>query len=795
MLLPDLLLAVALVTSPQDRPAADPDSVAASGALQPIAAAIGAMIERERELKRIPAVSIAVVDRGRTVWARGFGLARPSVGEAATANTVYRIGSVSKLFTDIAILQLVERGTLDLDAPVTTYLPDFRPRNPFGGTITLRQLMAHRAGLVREPPVGNYFDSTDTVLGHMVESLNRTALVYAPGTRTKYSNAAIGTVGYVLERTQGRPFAAYLREAVLQPAGMTQSAFTPEPALVARLAEARMWTRHGVTFPAPTFQLGMAPAGSMYATVHDLARFMRLLLDRGAGEQGRVLQPATLESMWQPQAGGRFGLGFALGQLNGRRLVGHGGAIYGFATELLVLPDDSLGVVLTGSRDGVNAVLSRIGRTLLAAMLAERRGAPVTVPDSTRPVPAALGRALAGRYAAGRDTLTLAWRVTSGTRNPDANGLRRGTLFLTRTGADTRVAVRTGPGDTLVVDDAFEYGTPLLPSDSGVRYLGALYRHLPEVKPAPAPAALVPLLGEYGWDHNVLYLYEQDGGLRTLIEWFFDYPLTRVNDSTWRFPDTGLYAGESLVVRRGADGRVTEVEAAAVRFPRRAVGPEPGAPQLKIRPVAPVAALRAAGLAATPPEETGDFLPTDLVEVRRLDRSIRLDVRYATTNNFFGAVFYEQPRTFLQRPAAEALVRVHRALAADGLGLLLHDGYRPWYVTKMFWDGTPERFREFVANPASGSKHNRGAGIDLNLFDRRTGRPVEQVGTYDEFSERSYPEYPGGTSLQRWYRERLRAAMEAEGFLVTENEWWHFDFGEWRRYRIGNRRFRELDGR
>src|SRR5205085_4020407 len=131
------------------------------------------------------------------------------------ADTVYRVGSVSKLFTDIAVMQLVEQGKLDLDVPVTRYIPTFQPGNSFGKPITLRQLMSHRSGLVREPPVGNYFDPTEPSLAKTVESLNRTELVCPPGTRTKYSNAAIATAGYVLEQTQHEPFPKYLRRAVL----------------------------------------------------------------------------------------------------------------------------------------------------------------------------------------------------------------------------------------------------------------------------------------------------------------------------------------------------------------------------------------------------------------------------------------------------------------------------------------------------------------------------------------------------------------------------------------------------
>ena len=140
----------------------------------------------------------------------------------------------------------------------------------------------------------------------------------------------------------------------------------------------------------------------------------------------------------------------------------------------------------------------------------------------------------------------------------------------------------------------------------------------------------------------------------------------------------------------------------------------------------------------------------------------------------------------------EALLRAHQALGRVGLGLLIHDAYRPWYVTKMFWDATPDSAKIFVADPSQGSRHNRGAAVDLTVYDRRTGREIEMVSGYDEFSYRAYPDYPGGTSRQRYDRELLRRAMEAEGFRVYEAEWWHFDYQDWRLYPIGNQTFDKI---
>lgn len=212
----------------------------------------------------------------------------------------------------------------------------------------------------------------------------------------------------------------------------------------------------------------------------------------------------------------------------------------------------------------------------------------------------------------------------------------------------------------------------------------------------------------------------------------------------------------------------------------------------RIEPVRPVSELLPIALAATPPRETGDFRASDLVELTTLDPTLRLDIRYAGHDNFLGTPLYSQSRAFLQRPAAEAVVRVQRALAREGLGLLIHDGYRPWYVTKMFWDATPPAQHHFVGDPAKGSRHNRGCAVDLTLVDLAGGTLLAMPSLYDEFSERAYPTYAGGSPQERANRDLLRRHMEAEGFDVYEFEWWHFDFRDWREYPIGNQRFEDL---
>ncbi|MGH9819017.1 MAG: M15 family metallopeptidase [Pyrinomonadaceae bacterium] len=192
-----------------------------------------------------------------------------------------------------------------------------------------------------------------------------------------------------------------------------------------------------------------------------------------------------------------------------------------------------------------------------------------------------------------------------------------------------------------------------------------------------------------------------------------------------------------------------------------------------------------------PPKEDNK-LEADLVELTKLSRSIKLDIRYATANNFVGRPVYTEARAFLQRPAAEALLRVHKKLKAQGLGIVIFDGYRPWAITKLFWDVVPEDKRKFVADPAKGSKHNRGCAADLSIYDLKTGKLIDMPSGFDEFTERASPDYTGGTDKERANRDMLRKMMEAEGFTVNQNEWWHFDYKDWEQYAIYDIAFSEI---
>jgi len=305
-------------------------------------------------------------------------------------------------------------------------------------------------------------------------------------------------------------------------------------------------------------------------------------------------------------------------------------------------------------------------------------------------------------------------------------------------------------------------------------------------KPLPIANELKPFIAEFGRDDSKIIIFEDHGSLCALFDSSRRYCLTNETETTFRILRVGLDSFDGkLTFEREHNGDVSHLVIDGLKHPRRLI-PGVNGPSFRIKPQRPVDVLMKEALAAQTPRFQGEFATPDLVDLSTLDSTLKFDIRYATSDNFLGTPVYPIAKASLQRPAAEALLRVHRSLEKDGLGLLIHDAYRPWYVTKVFWDATPLTNKIFVADPSVGSRHNRGCAVDLTLYDRATGQALEMPGVYDEFSDRSYPFYPGGTSLQRWNREKLRKAMESEGFTVYEAEWWHFDYRDWKKYPVLN---------
>ena len=187
-----------------------------------------------------------------------------------------------------------------------------------------------------------------------------------------------------------------------------------------------------------------------------------------------------------------------------------------------------------------------------------------------------------------------------------------------------------------------------------------------------------------------------------LIDWFLFYPLTKESENVYHFPDYTRQYGDKIIFQRDKQGRATQVQVESVVFKRRKLDGEDGK-TFRIKPLKPVEELgkEAPKKPVRPAEPVDKMLRSQLTEVTSLDKTIKLDLPYATDNNFMGTPLYpKNAKAYMQKPAAEALGRVHKKLEAQGYGLMIFDAYRPWYVTHMFWNATPVSFRMFVADPS-----------------------------------------------------------------------------------------------
>jgi D-alanyl-D-alanine dipeptidase/CubicO group peptidase (beta-lactamase class C family) len=699
-----------------------------------------------------PSVCIAVVDRvpGSTAgasWSVGCGFEDEARTRAASGATVHRVAGLGGLFVASAAIALAGRGQLDLDRPVVGLLPSFAPVGEGAGAVTVRQLLSHRAGLVREAPVGHAADPTAPGLDALVASLASTRLVDGPGTRIKESRAGIAVAAAAMAAAHGGPLGTALRELVFEPAGLRNSSCEHQPPAVPALG--LVWSLDGRRLVAPPGVGG--PLDRLQSSVDDLARLA------GAWLPGAVAQQA-------PE--GLRALGFTESWLDEPSGVVAGGDGPGTTSLLVALPARGLAVAVVVARTRSAGPARALAMRALQGLLALRAGRPLETSADLRPVGVAGARHVAGRYRCGDDWFDLRERggeLVLDPRNGVPQPLRWRGSRLTGEGCEPQAKEALEPMD-----------------ETTIRSRGKDWLREPLAAPPDAPADLKPLLGAYGWEHDTLLVLEDAGRLHVVVEWAERAQPVPSGPDLFRLVG-GSRDGEELAFQRDTKGAVVALQLGGVRYPRR---PEPEVRKFRITPLRPVAAIREEIRTAVPPVQPAGLRTSELVDLRALDPTLSFDVRYATDDNFLGTPVYDTPAAMLQRPAAEALLAAHRSLAPHGLGLCVFDGYRPWRVTKLFWEATPPALREFVADPANGSRHNRGCAVDVGLCDLRTGQLVDMPSDFDEFTDRAHADHPGGTARQRWYRELLRAAMEPHGFSVFESEWWHFDFHLWREYPV-----------
>lgn len=348
------------------------------------------LIKAEMAKQNIEGLSIAVVDDQQIVWAQGFGYADQAKRLAATPETVYRVGSISKLFTDTLVMQLAEQGKLDIDKPLQSYLPGFAIKSRFqnAGPITPRNLMTHHSGLPGD--VGNgMWTKYPAPFRQLAGQLKDEYMAYPPDYICAYSNLGISLLGSMLEQMTGQDFSAYAEQQLLKPLGMANAGFSL--GIEGPLAS-KAYKNHQEFSEAPLRDM---PAGGLNANVLDMSRFISMVLADGQTNGRQILKPQTLKQMLGRQnqsvaldADLQTGLGWFLRSTNDiRPIAEHGGATLYHTSLLSLSPEHKLGVVTLANSRPKGDTLQKINNAALKLAVAARSGQSAEL-DEREPLPA-----------------------------------------------------------------------------------------------------------------------------------------------------------------------------------------------------------------------------------------------------------------------------------------------------------------------------------------------------------------------------------------------------------------------
>lgn len=517
---------------------------------------LASIIQRDMSRFNLPGLSIAVICDGKIIWAKGFGCADREKKIPATPETVYRVGSLSKLFNATGVMLMREEQRLSLDEDIKKYLPEANFVNTFDdktAKITLRHILSHRAGTIRECPLGHYFDDSEPSPKETAFSLFGTTLIYPPGTKTKYSNSAVGVSGYILEKTVGMEYSDFQKDFILQPLGMNSSSFVKEESFKEKLAKGYMRNLDGDQWEAPDFRFGYISAANLYSSATDMAKFITLMCNQGRP----LLKPESFCEMTTVQFGTKdikkgFGLGFSVSQLHNERTLGHGGAVYGFSSSILVMPERKLGVISLINLDGAGGINNKYIDFALGIALEEMTGQKLLhIPSTTELSPSKLEKS-AGRYQSGE---AVVWLTA-----------KKGKLYYEPPGG-TRKQLTALSENEFITDDYSGYGQKISivrqkEKVAGIKINGTFYTGT-EKEGFPWQN----LIGEYGPDYNITQVYEKDGKLTVLVEWFYEYPLKYIEGLRFAFP-FGLYHGEEVKFIE-SEGRIQALEFSSAVFKRR----------------------------------------------------------------------------------------------------------------------------------------------------------------------------------------------------------------------------------
>ncbi|MBM3832771.1 MAG: beta-lactamase family protein [Verrucomicrobia bacterium] len=524
-------------------------------------------VEHEVNRRNLSGVSVALVDDQRIVYANGFGYADKSRRRPARSDTVYRAGSISKLFAAMATMQLVEQGRLELDQPVTTYNPDFRIVIPFENVkpITLRQLLCHRSGMIREAPVGGYFDDSEPGTDNTVASLASCVLVHPPDSQTKYSNSGITIVGRVVSKVSKLPFEECVQQRLLHPIGMRNSAFLLRSELKGKLAKGYLpVAADGGGFheiEAPQFEFGILPAGNLYTTVEDLAQFLRFLFAHGRREGSQLLRPETLEEMFTPQltkSTNGFGLGFSVGSFRGHKAVSHMGAVYGFTSILTAIPQHRIGVVVLSNDDIAVGPVRKLNSLALSLILE----AKLNEKPPTPPVKLPLKQKELAEFAGDYESESFWARLDA------SDGIVKANISNQRMTLTPVAPLRFQAEGRLVYDAPFVFERETAGRIDNFSALGQRFRRVDPRAATKIPEAWKKFLGHYGPGFIPLIISAKHGHLYAMTENEYDNRLTPLNQTVFKMPP-GLYIDEQLVFQLDTRGKVHRAVLANMTLRRR----------------------------------------------------------------------------------------------------------------------------------------------------------------------------------------------------------------------------------
>jgi CubicO group peptidase (beta-lactamase class C family) len=380
--------ALGLLVSCRSTPPSAP-GVASGDRYDHVRREVAALVQKEMAGAQLVGVALSLVDDQEVVWAQGFGYADREAGTLATETAVFSAGSVSKLFTAVAVMKLAEQGRIDIDKPLASYLPEFsvRTRYAHAPPVTVRSLLTHHSGLAADLLV--LWDQSSRGrslwLSEPLELLKDEYLVSPPGSMFSYSNVGYGLLGTLIERVSGMPFESYMAKEVLAPLGMTTAAFAMRPDIDPITARGY---RAGKA--APDMFFDSHPAGGLRASALDMSAFIRFVLAGGTTPGGGLVSAGTLQEMLRRQNAGvamdldfRIGLGFWLEEVGGFPAVGHNGDTRRFHSCLLALPDQKLGVYVVSNSSESKRSVERIARRTLELALEAKTGNPVAKPAAT----------------------------------------------------------------------------------------------------------------------------------------------------------------------------------------------------------------------------------------------------------------------------------------------------------------------------------------------------------------------------------------------------------------------------